>query len=258
MAREKRVVLILVEGPSDENALLEPMQAALDFTANGALPEARALAFHCGVTTVRPFSWEAAFAVKDRVRDTVRQFVVDRIASRHEYEWTDLDRIIHIVDLDGAFIPNECIVEGDCDGFAYGRDSITARDTARVVDRNERKSAALLELAGTRELKHRKHAVPYRVYFMSRNLEHALYGSVREFSDDEKRQLSAAFGKKYRNDPEGFINLLRSGDVKVPGDTVEETWRYAREGTNSLHRGSNLHLFFSGSEPESPSRPSTP
>ena len=50
---------------------------------------------------------------------------------------------------------------------------------------------------------------------MSRNLEHALYGSVREFSDDEKRQLSAAFGKKYRNDPEGFINLLRSGDVKV-------------------------------------------
>ena len=83
MAREKRVVLILVEGPSDENALLEPMQAALDFTANGALPEARALAFHCDVTTVRPFSWEASFAVKDRVRDTVRQFVVDRIASRH-------------------------------------------------------------------------------------------------------------------------------------------------------------------------------
>lgn len=72
MAREKRVVLILVEGPSDENALLEPMQAALDFTANGALPEARALAFHCDVTTVRPFSWEASFAVKDRVRDTVR------------------------------------------------------------------------------------------------------------------------------------------------------------------------------------------
>ena len=188
----------------------------------------------------------------------MRQFVVDRIASRHEYEWTDLDRIIHIVDLDGAFIPNECIVEGDCDGFVYGRDSITARDTARVVDRNERKSAALLELAGTRELKHRKHAVPYRVYFMSRNLEHALYGSVREFSDDEKRQLSAAFGKKYRNDPEGFINLLRSGDVKVPGDTVEETWRYAREGTNSLHRGSSLHLFFSDSEPESPPRPSAP
>lgn len=97
MAREKRVVLILVEGPSDENALLEPMQAALNFAANGAPPEARALAFHCDVTTVRPFSWEASFAVKDRVRDTVRQFVVDRIASRHEYEWTDLDRIIHIV-----------------------------------------------------------------------------------------------------------------------------------------------------------------
>ena len=124
-----------------------------------------------------------------------------------------------------------------------------------MIDRNERKSAALLELAGMRELKHRKHAVPYRAYFMSRNLEHALYGSVREFSDDEKRQLSAAFGKKYRNDPEGFIELLRSRDVKVPGDTVEETWHYAREGTNSLHRGSNLHLFFSGSEAEPSSKP---
>ena len=99
MAREKRVVLILVEGPSDENALLEPMQAALNFAANGA-PPSEGARFHCDVTTVRPFSWEASFAVKDRVRDTVRQFVVDRIASRHEYEWTDLDRIIHIVDLD--------------------------------------------------------------------------------------------------------------------------------------------------------------
>lgn len=247
MAAEKRVVLILVEGPSDENALLEPMQAALDFGAGDAPPEARALAFHCDVTTVRPFSWEASFTVKDRVRDTVRQFVVDRIATRHEYEWTDLDRIIHIVDLDGAFIPNEHIVEGSCEGFVYGLDSITARDVSKVADRNERKSAALLELAGTRELKHRKRAVPYDVYFMSRNLEHALYGSAREFSDDEKRRLSAAFGRKYRNDPKGFIELLRSGDVRVPGDTVEETWRYAQEGTNSLHRGSNLHLFFSGS-----------
>lgn len=257
MAREKRVVLILVEGPSDENALLEPMQAALNIAADDASPEARTLAFHCDVTTVRPFSWEVSLTVKDRVRDTVRQFVVDRIATRHEYEWTDLDRIIHIVDLDGAFIPNECIVEGDYDGFAYGLDSITAKDVSKVVDRNERKSAALLELAGTRELKHRKRAVPYCVYFMSRNLEHALYGSAREFSDEEKK-LSAAFGKKYRNDPKGFIGLLRNGDVRVPGDTAEETWHYARKGTNSLHRGSNLHLFFSGSEPESPPRPSAP
>lgn len=56
MAREKRVVLILVEGPSDENALLEPMQAALDLAADGASHEARSLAFHCDVTTVLPFT----------------------------------------------------------------------------------------------------------------------------------------------------------------------------------------------------------
>mgnify|MGYP000844465358 CR=1 FL=1 len=258
MAREKRVVLILVEGPSDENALLEPMQAALDLAADGASPEARSLAFHCDVTTVLPFTWETSFTVKERVRDTVRQFVIDRIATRHEYEWTDLDRIIHIVDLDGAFIPNERIVEGRCEGFTYGCDSIIAKNISEVIDRNARKSDAMLELAGTRELKHRKRAVPYSVYFMSRNLEHALYGSAREFSDEEKKRLSAAFGKKYRNDPKGFIELLQSEEVKVPGDTVKETWCYAQQSTNSLHRGSNLHLFFSSFEPESSPRPSAP
>lgn len=247
MAREKRVVLILVEGPSDENALLEPMQAALDLAADGASHEARSLAFHCDVTTVLPFTWETSFTVKERVRDTVRQFVIDRIATRHEYEWTDLDRIIHIVDLDGAFIPNERIVEGRCEGFTYGCDSIIAKNISEVIDRNARKSAAMLELA-----------VPYSVYFMSRNLEHALYGSAREFSDEEKKRLSAAFGKKYRNDPKGFIELLQSEEVKVPGDTVKETWCYAQQSTNSLHRGSNLHLFFSSFEPESSPRPSAP
>lgn len=188
----------------------------------------------------------------------MRQFVIDRIATRHEYEWTDLDRIIHIVDLDGAFIPNERIVEGRCEGFTYGCDSIIAKNISEVIDRNARKSDAMLELAGTRELKHRKRAVPYSVYFMSRNLEHALYGSAREFSDEEKKRLSAAFGKKYRNDPKGFIELLQSEEVKVPGDTVKETWCYAQQSTNSLHRGSNLHLFFSSFEPESSPRPSAP
>ena len=232
MAREEAGSSLISSwrGPSDENALLEPMQAALNFAANGAPPEARALAFHCDVTTVRPFSvgrppspsrtgcaTPCASSSSTASRRGTSTNGPTSTGSSTSSTWT------------APSYRTSASSTGGCDGFVYGRDSITARDTARVVDRNERKSAALLELAGTRELKHRKHAVPYRVYFMSRNLEHALYGSVREFSDDEKRQLSAAFGKKYRNDPEGFINLLRSGDVKVPGDTVEETWRYARE-----------------------------
>ena len=81
------------------------------------------------------------------------------------------------------------------------------------------------------------------VYFVSRNLEHALYGIDSDCSNDEKRDLSNSFADKYSYDPEGFAELLLSEVIRVPGEGFDDTWDYAQQGTHSLERGSNLHLL---------------
>ena len=131
MSRERRVVLFLVEGSSEEASLVAPFRrwfasrggdgagssvgaGAGDGSGSGAGDDSltldtRSETFYCDVTAVHMFPSDATFSVRSNVRDTVRQFVLDRIESRHAYDWADIDRIVHIVDLDGAFVPDDCI-----------------------------------------------------------------------------------------------------------------------------------------------------
>lgn len=245
MSRERRVVLFLVEGSSEEASLVAPFRrwfASRGGAGGGSMLDARSETFYCDVTTVRMFPGDATFSVRSNVRDTVRQFVLDRIDSRHAYEWADIERIVHIVDLDGAFAPESCIRQGSGRGFVYGEDYIAARKPESVIARNREKAASLRDLVECRELTYKRRRVPYGVYFLSRNLEHALYGLSRDCTNREKRLLSTAFDRKIGQQPQAFARLLQSDAVRVPGDDLDATWDYVQQGTRSLERGSNLFL----------------
>ena len=77
---------------------------------------------------------------------------------------------------------------------------------------------------------------------MSRNLEHALHGEAGYLSDRQKDFLARAFDRRFRDDVEGFVEFM-TNEVAVPGD-YNKSWSYIAEDTNSLKRGSNLHLLF--------------
>lgn len=242
MGKGRRVILFLVEGPSDETALVRPFCSIL--AGNQELGDKiESEEFHCDVTTVRLFPNKTSFKVYRRPQDTVRGFILDRIELRHAYAWDDLERIIHIVDLDGAFVPDECIVLGREERYLYFDDHIEVPNVAAAIRRNREKADVLRELASCHALTYRGQLVPYGAYFVSRNLEHALYGICSELSDEEKKRLSFAFAEKYRNAPKDFVNLLKSKDVMVSGKDLQTTWDYVQKEDNSLRRGSNLHLL---------------
>lgn len=68
MVREKKVVLFLVEGPTDEVALVSPMRALL----KGRVAT-ESLAFYCDVTTVCLFPSEAFISREaGRLRNSAR------------------------------------------------------------------------------------------------------------------------------------------------------------------------------------------
>lgn len=229
MASTRKVVLFIVEGPSDEAAC-----GIFTKIFNNAAVKFDVI--HGDVTT----------SCQDpaKIREHVRNEILRHLARDRGYGWKDLERIVVICDTDGAFVPSS-FIEASSDGrLHYEECRILARDPAAIVERNAKKSEALKRLSSIKELTSKQRTVPIRTFFLSRNLEHALSSELGECGNDEKELLAHRFAQKYVNDIEGFKRFLAE-EIGVAGD-YSETWNYLAEGTHSLERCSNLHLVLEG------------
>lgn len=82
---------------------------------------------------------------------------------------------------------------------------------------------------------------PYRVYYMSCNLEHVFH-NIQNAPEDEKKKLSRRLEDAFYDDPNEFVKYMHDASFAAEG-TYEETWKYIKNGVNSLNRHSNFHLF---------------
>lgn len=226
---EKRVKLFVVEGLSEETAFAVLFKRL--FSSDAVMFDV----VHGDVTTClggKP------------ARDAVREQVV-RHVDRQVYNWGDIAEIVHLVDTDGAFVPEDLVVEGsEGGGLAYFEDRIETPDPSGIARRNRVKAAALDKLSSIDRITNRGRSVPYRVYYLSRNMEHALHGVVGSLTDRQKEELAHRFQRRYKDDLGGFVAFMRD-EIGTGGD-YRETWRHLHDGANSLRRGSNLHLALPG------------
>lgn len=228
----KKVMLFVVEGPSEETAL------ALVFERLFAGSAVRFDVVHGDATTMT--------GIKN-ARDTIRDQVVGHVARQERqqnYGWCDLARIVHIVDTDGAFIGDEKVIPsggGQVSGsVVYKLDCVIADNPDGIRLRNKKKADALRQLSSISEITYSRRKVPYRVYYLSRNLEHALHNVADNLTNREKERLAQQFRRDYKDNLGGFVSLLRDV-IGVQGD-YKATWSYIQEGDNSLKRAGNLHL----------------
>lgn len=228
MADEKKVVLFIVEGPSEETAL-EPLFKQLF--------DRKLVQFHvthCDITSDRQ---SQARTIKSAAGDCIKA-----VRERYRYKPGDFLRVIQIIDTDGAFIPDECVRNIMADGggktLIYTETGIEAINPDKIIQRNQRKRANVSVLYTASKISN----IPYSMYYFSRNMEHVLHGDAGDPSDDEKRDYAEAFAERYEGDIEGFKLLMRSNELAVHGD-YGETWQYVFTGTNSLKRGSNLRVL---------------
>lgn len=202
---EKKVVAVIVEGPSDENAL------------GGILKEFFS-------------SEEVQFAVVHGYNMWYQEKIWISMG--------DFVKIIHIADTDGVFTKN-CIEKAEVENIQYYEDHIEYFDVEDVVKRNEHKTGIIFKLYTTGKIRN----IPYRLYFNSCNLEHVLYNELKDFTDDEKEILSDEFAEKYEGKVSEFIEFISDKTIAVDG-TYKETWKYIEKDKNSIRRHSNMHLMF--------------
>lgn len=229
MGATRKVVLFVVEGPSDEAALGGLL---------GRVFDSNVIKFdvvHGDLFT--------SCRSPEKIRDHVRSEIVKHLSSGNRgYKWMDICRIVLLCDSDGVFVPDDCIFLSENGKLQYGLNSITAKDPDNIAKRNERKRKALRKLVAVDGITYRKRTIPLQVLYLSRNLEHALSDRIDFCTDGEKKLLAHRFALKYKNDIDGFKRFLEE-EIGVPGN-YHETWDYLAVGTHSLERCSNLSLVF--------------
>lgn len=224
-AKTKKVILLIVDGPTDEIALGPILKKIYD--KNDVLFHV----IHGDMTS--NWSVENINAVK-----TVHEHIeIER--KRYGLQKKDIIEVIHLIDTDGAFIPAERVIYSSVKDIQYYKDRIESSDPASTISRNKRKAQVIYRLCSI----HSVGTIPYYIYYFSRNLEHVLHDNDSNLSDSEKVCYADKFADKYISDHEGFISFLSSSDFAVPGD-YNQTWDYIMNDLNSLHRYYNFHLHF--------------
>lgn len=167
-----------------------------------------------------------------------------------------IEEVIHIVDLDGAFIPKENVREMDAEDrrpqpfYSAEEGAIFTRDVTGIRYRNVMKRLNLKRLISDNRLfinfdqnSDEGRSRPYHVYYFASNMDHVMHGNAN-MPSYEKADLAAKVANEYFEDPVGMANMFINHPCAVKGMNYRESWEHVQEGLNSLGRETNINLLF--------------
>lgn len=228
MAKTKKVILFIVEGITDKTALGNVLTNLIE-TDNETV---RFAMTDGDITTKKDIN---AGNVISSVNAVVKQAL-----NKNKYQQKDLLSIIHLIDTDGAFVPSSTVQNNsEAVHIEYSETSIQTAHMDLILERNNKKTTIINILRGKKEINKK----PYKIFYFSRNMEHVLHNEIRELSRKEKMKLAEDFDDKYGDNPQDFLNFIRSTVFATQGD-YEETWNFIKQENHSLERWSNFHLYF--------------
>lgn len=224
---KKKVVMILLEGPSDATALGTYFK---NFFSNDKV-----------VTNILYTDITSQYGVYPRTIKAKIGRHINNELRRLKLNKSDLMSVIHVVDLDGAFIPDTTIkLDKTKDTFIYEDDGIHYKDVNAVVNRNTQKKQNIETLY--KNTSGICGGVMYHIYYMSCNLEHVLH-NCRQVATADKEGLAYEFRARYNEDLPGFLKYMKESEFSVCSNYLE-SWEFITEGLHSLQRYSNLGLCF--------------
>lgn len=218
---KRKVVFIIVEGPSDQDALglllskiFDPNKVVMhvmygDITSrNGVIPE--------------------------NIRECIAK-EVKRYANQYRLKSSDFQEIIHIIDMDGTYISDDYVLEDEkLNKTIYSLDFIKTYDSQAIINRNLNKRKNVNKLHETPVI----WGIPYSAYYMSCNLDHVLYNKLNS-TDEEKENDSHQFARQYRSNIDEFKKYMTESNFSIIGEYLD-TWKFIKKDKHSLERYTNL------------------
>lgn len=232
MAKTKRVVIVIVEGASDEVLMIETLKRKYSLWD---------IRFECQRGDIFHPSTHTTQGVKERIGDVVRFTIQKR-----KYKPTDVVAIIHLTDTEGCFIPNESIGidENQKNKTQYNEKYIqvdSLEQQQRIIKRNQVKSQNTKIMISLPTIINGKY--PYQLYYFSRTLEHVVFDEA----NPEGETKYAHIDEFVEDLTEPLELFLAQWMPKVSGDYETQyatTWQYIQNDQNSLARSTNTALLF--------------
>ncbi len=150
----------------------------------------------------------------------------------------DIQEVVQIVDMDGAFIPSENIVRGEDSYFRYTDENIITANVDGARGRNKKKASVLRKLIEVSQVGN----IPYSIYFASCNMDHLLFGS-RMLPPRDKDSFSFRFQMMCDAHPDRLEKTVFAPGIAANGNYAD-SWTYIQQNCCSLQRHTNLNLFF--------------
>lgn len=215
----KAIVVFLVEGTTDRDALQESLQQLF--------PTVHFHVLRGDITSHYDYT-------PRRIAEKLAEMVQMEL-KRYRIPLKQVVHIFHLMDTDGAFVPDSCVRSGTT--RKYGQDYIEHPQPQLICKRNAHKRKNIEALLHVERLLR----VPYTCHYFSRNLEHVLHNEADEHTEDEKAELADTFAEFYSTRPAEFCAFFHAPEIASPGDYLL-SWEFVKQGINSLARCSNFHL----------------
>ena len=158
----------------------------------------------------------------------------------------DLIEIVQITDLDGAYIPDECVIEDLSltkeESPKYTDESVICINADHIVKRNERKRKNIDYLCTITGIKSQTQTIPYSVYYFSTNLDHFLHHNAN-LRPNMKIPLARNYANGFIGDADGFVQAFSEDPGSRTGMSYDESWDFIKQGKNSLARYTNVNIL---------------
>lgn len=223
----KRIVLFIVEGLSEQNALYPILTEII--TNNN---------IHFEVTY-----GDITSNYKEDTSTTILQTlesIVNTFLTKRNFHVDDLLEIVFITDTDGTYIDEKQIKQHEEDKVIYEDNEIFCQEPFKLQVRNVIKSQILDKLSNINDLTIRNIKVDFKTFYMSCNLDHVLYNE-RNLKDN-KAVKAIKFADSYENKEQEFIPFLKQFMININHDYIK-SWNEIKKKNNSLLRFSNLWLY---------------
>ena len=254
--KKQAFVCFCVDGQSEKDALQNQVAALFDEVCGEDIEvRFRYADFqgknHGDITTLKG-------VIPENIEKSIYKYYFKQQDKNSDLGWSDLTYIVHIIDLDGAYVQKEAVklfteeelalanelsVNGKEKNTLYFDDHIAVRSNEEaMIARNHRKRQVIEHLNSIDEITIGKKKVKYCLYYFSSNLDHFIHGEAN-LKGSDKVKKAIEFKKKI-SEPDELVKYFCENKFCMEDD-YNQSWKMIRKGNNSLLRGSNLNILLS-------------
>ncbi|MDD4110951.1 MAG: hypothetical protein PHS54_05335 [Clostridia bacterium] len=229
---DKQIILFIVEGMSEQTCF-ENILNQLDSNKKNKFKIIR------GDITAKSCQYNIVKNISKKVIEFLEE------PQNKHYELKNIKKVVHLIDTDGVFMLDSCIVKNDEDEKIFSGQQYKVPNIKGIIVRNKNKRDVLKKIANTNFVSIGKEKVllQYECYYFSCNLEHVLHNNPNVQTDNEKKKLANSFADQYFGYEYMFLDFIKDKSFAT-NLCYQDSWNYIMRPENAFNRKTNFNLYF--------------